>query len=128
VLKRLNGRHYLQCIVVKGTNEMRQFTNWKTAVTTLVIFAFSMVFLPGFTAKAMAADTATPSNAGAGATEADDAGAAGAEGAGAAGSAGGEAVFAGLSAGTIAVGALVVAAGIAIIAASSSGSSSTSHH
>jgi hypothetical protein len=116
-------------IFYKGATAMKLFTNWKTALVTLVIFAFSMGFLPGFTAMAMAADTATPSDTGAGAAGDDTAGAAGAEGAGAAGASGGEAVFAGLSAGTIAAGVVVVAAGIAIIAASSSGSSSsTSHH
>jgi hypothetical protein len=106
---------------------MKLFSNWKTVVVVLSVFAFTMVLIPGFTAQAMAADTATPSDTGAGAAGADTAGAAGAEGAGAAGAAGGEAVFAGLSAGTIAAGAVVVAVGIGIIVASSGGSTS-SHH
>jgi hypothetical protein len=107
---------------------MKLFTNWKTALVTLVIFASSMVLMPGFTAMAIAADTATPSDTGAGAAGTDTTDAADAEGAGAAGSAGGEATFAGLSTGTIVAGAVVLAAGIAIIAASGSGSSSSSHH
>jgi hypothetical protein len=116
--------YHKQFIVMKRSKSMNLFTNWKTTIATLVFFVFSMVFLPGLAAKAMAADTIAPSDAAAGA-----AGTAASEGAaGAAGAAGGEAVFAGLSAGTIATGAVVVAAGIAIIAASSSRSSSTSHH
>jgi len=105
---------------------MNLLANWKTALATLVVFAFSMVFLPGFTTIALAEDTASPSDTGAATTESDLPGAAAAEGAGAAG---GETVFAGMSAGTVTAGVVVVAAGIAIIAASSGGdSSSSSHH
>jgi hypothetical protein len=119
-------RKHSNSIFLKGVRDMKLFTNWKTALVTLVIFGFSMIVLPGLTASAMAADTAAPSNAGAGAAGTDTTGAtAGAEGAGAAG---GDAVFAGLSAGTLAIGAVIVASGIAIAILSSESSSSTSHH
>jgi hypothetical protein len=96
---------------------MKLFTNWKTALVTLIIFVVSMVFLPGFTAKALAVDTTPPSDTDTSATETDAARAAGATG--------GEAVFAGLSAGTLAVGAVIAAAGIAIIFALSSSGNET---
>jgi hypothetical protein len=107
---------------------MKLMTNWKTALIVMSVFAFTMVLLPGFTAKAIAADTSTPGDTGAGAAgTGNDDNKKAAAGAGMAGASGGEATFAGLSTGTIVAGAVILAAGIAIIAASSGGSS-TSHH
>jgi hypothetical protein len=97
---------------------MKLITNWKTAFIVLSVFACTMVLLPGFTAKAIAADTTTQSN-----TSAE------AAGAGKAGAAGGEAVFAGLSAGTITLGVLIsIGVLIQVLLSSSGSSASTSHH
>jgi hypothetical protein len=100
---------------------MKLFTNWKTALVTLVIFSVSMVFLPGFTSMAIAADSSTTSDTGPGPADTSAAEAAG--------SAGGAATFAGLSTGTIVIGTVVVAGIIAVaVSAGSGGGSSTSHH
>jgi hypothetical protein len=92
---------------------MKLITNWKTALIVLSVFACTMVLLPGFTATAIAADTTTQSNTGAEA----------------AGAAGGEAVFAGLSTGTIALGVLIsIGVLIQVILSSGGSTTSTSHH
>jgi hypothetical protein len=91
------------------------------SLVSLVVFATSLIFLPGFNAKVIAADTAPIVTAQA------------IEGAAAAGAEGGMATFTGISTGTIIAG--TVAAGVAaawIIGAASNGDSdsttTTTHH
>jgi hypothetical protein len=97
---------------------MKLITNWKTALIVLSVFACTMVFLPGFTAKAIAADTTTQSN-----TSTETAGAS------TAGAARGEAVSTGLSSGTITFGVLIsIGILIQVLLSSSGSTTSTSHH
>lgn len=112
---------------------MKQIYNRIPVLFILSIFVVSMMFLPGFTTKAISADSTTTSDASTAPAGSGAEGEGATSGAGSAGAEGGEAVFAGLTTGTIVIGVVVVAAGIGIIAAISGGSSTshpstTAHH